>query len=98
MVSTDSMKKRCKLLPRLWGVGGTQRTLQAQVRQARMIVGAAAEGRRKFTICFLDWEIIDGSEAALHQSHSIKFPVLVAIGAKPAPAVVMPFIRIAHRD
>ncbi len=52
----------------------------------------------KFAICRIDWEIVDGGVATLHQSCRIIFPVLVAIGAKPAPAVVMPFIRIAHRE
>jgi len=75
-----------------------QRTLQGQVRQARMIVRPAAERPVEFGICRLDWDIVDGGEATLHQSCRIIFPVLVAIRAKPVPAVVMPFIRVAHRD
>jgi len=35
-----------------------QRTLQGQVRQARMIVRAAAERPVEFGICRLDWDIV----------------------------------------
>jgi len=46
----------------------------------------------EFTIYRLDWEIVDGSEAGcINPPHHIPSS---SIGAKPAPAVVMPFIRI----
>jgi hypothetical protein len=74
--------------------------LQPQVRQARMIVRATAERPMEFAICRLHWEIVDGSEAALHWesiSRSIDFACAAdptvfhtKASALPAPSGVPP--------
>src|SRR4029077_8011898 len=61
-------------------------------------VGATAQGPVKAAVRFADWGIIDGCEAATHQAVVVKLPILVAVGAKPVAAVVMPFIGKTHRD
>ena len=91
---------------RLWFVGGGGEVVRAsrgevsepQLRESRVIVGAAAEGPAKLAFGFLDRQIVDGREPTLHEARGIELPILIAIRANPLAAVVMAFIGEANRD
>ena len=63
-----------------------------------MIVRTPPEGPAEKTLRFCDRTFIDAGMAALHQAVFDKFPILVAIGAKPVSAVIMILVSIANRD
>src|SRR5215471_4068733 len=63
-----------------------------------MIVRATAERPMVFALALLDRKVVDAGDAKPHQAVLIELPVLVAVTAEPAPAVVMPLIGEAHRD
>src|SRR5215471_21518109 len=63
-----------------------------------MIVGATAQGPVKAAVSLADWRIIDAREPATHQAVLAKLPILVSVGAKPVPAVVVPLIGKTHRN
>ena len=52
----------------------------------------------EFTVGFLDRQVVDAGEAALHVAESIKFPLFVAVGAEPLAGIIVPFIFEAHGD
>src|SRR5215467_7832204 len=66
--------------------------------QARMIIGTAAKRPMIFPLALLDREVIYAGNAPAHKALLIEFPVLVAVAAKPAAAIIMPFVRETHRD
>ena len=74
------------------------RALQPQFAQSRVIVRATALGPVKQTLALGDGQIVDAGVARLHQSVLVEFPVLVAVGAKPVAAVVVPLIGKAYRN
>src|SRR3954453_1210299 len=51
-----------------------------------------------FPIALLDREVIYAGNAPAHKALLIEFPVLVAVAAKPAAAIIMPFVGETHRD
>ncbi len=59
---------------------------------------AAAKRPVILPVGFLDRQIIDASETSLHQAGRVELPVLVAIGAEPVAAIVVPLIGKAHGD
>src|SRR2546430_5832186 len=61
-----------------------------------MRIGPAAKRPMIFSFRLLDWEIVDACVAKPHQTMIIKFPILIAVGAKPIPGVVVPFVSEAH--
>src|SRR4051812_6070454 len=63
-----------------------------------MIIRSAPERPMKLAIGCVDWQIIDARKAPLHQTVLSKLPVLIAIGAKPIPGLVVPLIRKADGD
>src|ERR1700688_3830102 len=63
-----------------------------------MIIRTAPERPVTFALRLLDWQIVDGSKPQAHQPVLIELPILIAIGAKPIPGVIVPFIGKAHRD
>src|SRR3954453_18175305 len=63
-----------------------------------MVVGAPAKRPVIFAVAFLDRQIIDAGDPKPHQPLIVELPVLVAVTAKPAAAVIVPFIGEAHRD
>ena len=63
-----------------------------------MIVGATPEWPEIFAVGFFYRQVVDAGEAALHQAGRIELPILVAIGAEPVAAVVVPFVGKAHGD
>lgn len=52
----------------------------------------------KAPLCLLNRRIVDAGDAAAHQAVGVEFPVLVAVGAIPMAAVVVPFVGKAHGD
>src|SRR6202022_3412772 len=69
---------------------------QAEVAERRVIVRTAAERPMVFALALLDGQIVDAGEAHAHQAMCGELPVLVAVAAEPAAAVVVPFIGEAH--
>src|SRR3954468_2079176 len=63
-----------------------------------MVVGASAQRPMILALVLLDWKIVDAGDAQAHQAMLVELPVLVAIAAKPLPAVVVPLVGKAHRD
>src|SRR5262249_14472535 len=49
-------------------------------------------------LAILDRQVVDAGDAPPHQAVLIELPVLVAIAAKPAAGIVVPFICKAHGD
>ena len=45
-----------------------------------------------------DRQVIDRGEARFRETVGVELPVLVAIRPEPVPAIVVPFIGIAHGD
>src|SRR6188508_3008280 len=77
---------------------GTARTLQSQVREARMLVRAAPERPAVLSFALGDREVVDARDAPAHVAERIELPVLVAVRAEPGPRIVVPFICKAHGD
>src|SRR5262245_53062596 len=69
---------------------------QAEVAQARMVVGTAAERPVEFPLPLGDGQVVDAGEAAAHQAVGIELPVLVAVAAEPAPGIVAAPVRETH--
>src|SRR5215471_14297164 len=51
-----------------------------------------------FPLALLDREVIYTGNAPAHKAVLIEFPVLVAVAAKPAAAIIMPFVGKTHGD
>ena len=49
-----------------------------------------------FSICWPDGEVVDASEAALHQTVVSKFPILVTVGAEQVVRIIVPFVSKTH--
>jgi hypothetical protein len=62
-----------------------------------MIVWPLAERPVEFAVAVGDRLLVDAGDAPFHQAVGVKFPVLVAIGTKPIPAVVVILIGKAYR-
>ena len=78
--------------------GGWAGRSEAEVAEAGVIVGTAAQGPMKAALGLADWRIVDAGETAAHQAVFAKLPILVPVGAEPGAAVVVPLIRKAHGD
>src|SRR3954449_12485147 len=63
-----------------------------------MIVRTAPERPKEFAFAFGNWRIIDAGNTPPHQTALVELPILIAIGAEPAAAIVAPLIGKAHRD
>src|SRR5262249_54449944 len=63
-----------------------------------MIIGAPAERPVILALAFPDGKVIDAGDAQAHQPVLVEFPVLVAVAAEPAAAVVVPLVGEAHGD
>src|SRR5262245_35733367 len=57
-----------------------------------MFIWATTKRPMILALRLLDGQVVDRCKPELHQAVSIKLPVLIAVGAKPIPGVVMPFI------
>src|ERR1700730_5001695 len=63
-----------------------------------MIIRTAPQYPVVLALRLLDWQIVDGSKPQAHQAVLIELPILIAIGTKPIPSVIAPFIGKAHSD
>ena len=63
-----------------------------------MIVRAAARGPEELTLASSIGRSLMHGVTMMHQAFGIEFPVLVAVGAEPLAAVVVPFIGETHGD
>src|SRR5580704_2544140 len=72
--------------------------LKAQLAQRWVIVGTATVRPAIFALAFLDRQIVDAGDAPPHQAVLIELPVFVAVAAKPAAGIVVPFIGKANGD
>ncbi len=61
-----------------------------------MIVRTASKRPAIFAFAFGYRYIIDAGNAPAHQTMFVKFPVLVAVTAKPIAAIIAPLIGEAH--
>nr|KGS61218.1 hypothetical protein X990_5421 [Burkholderia pseudomallei MSHR4868] len=75
-----------------------RRRSKSEIRQARMIVGPAAERPVEQAVRFADRHVVDARMTMRHQAVLVELPVLVAIRAEPVARVVAPLVREAHRD
>ena len=107
----DTMKRPAeevegKLHPRRAKVGTSTRpavkpcslSLEPEIRERGVIVRATTERPMVFALVGPDRQVVDAGVASAHQTLIVELPVLVAIAAKPAAAVVMPFVGEAHGD
>jgi hypothetical protein len=63
-----------------------------------MICRARAERPMEPPVRLPDRHVVDAGFASAHQALAIKLPLLVAVGAKPVPRIVMPFVLEANGD
>src|SRR6185437_6400642 len=63
-----------------------------------MAVGPPAERPVVFALGLGDRQVIDAGVTPAHEPAFVEFPVLVAVGAEPRSAVVMPLVREADGD
>lgn len=63
-----------------------------------MIVRPSAEGSSKFSVAFVNGQVIDTGKAHSHQAQLIKFPGFIAVKAMPGAGIVMPLKGEAHCD
>src|SRR5215475_11067326 len=67
--------------------------------QSRHVGGTRARRRPVEAAILLGYlDVVDAGLAAAHQAVLIEFPLLVAVGAVPLAARVVPLILKAHRD
>src|SRR5271170_6742073 len=62
-----------------------------------MLVGTPAGGPEILAVGFGNRQVVDAGDAPTHEAVVIELPELVAVGAEPLAAVVMPFVGEAHR-
>src|SRR5262249_29314384 len=72
--------------------------LKAEVGEAGMSVGTAAEWPMIFAIVFADGQIVDAGDATAHVAVFVEFPVLVSVGTEPVARVVTPFVGESDSD
>src|SRR5262245_28875842 len=63
-----------------------------------MIIGATAKRPVIFAFALLDRKVIYTGDAQTLEPLSIELPILIAIAAKPAAAIVMPLVGETHRN
>ena len=59
--------------------------LETQIREAGVIVWAAAEGPVEFAVGFFDGEVVDAGVTVVHDAVFVELPVFVAVGANQLP-------------
>src|SRR6476619_3990010 len=63
-----------------------------------MLLGPPAQGPVILAVRRGDWLVVYAGDAPAHQSFSVELPVLIAVAAEPATAIVAPFIGKVHGD
>jgi len=70
--------------------------LEAECAKPWVIVRTASKRPAIFAFALGDRSIVDAGNAAAHETMFVKFPVLVAVTAKPIAAVIVPLISKAY--
>src|SRR5260221_3033450 len=73
-------------------------SLETQLAERGMAVGAPAQWPMVFALRLADPHVVDAGDAPGHQPVPVEFPVLVAVTAEPLAAIVMPLVGKAHGD
>src|SRR5262245_31998807 len=96
--SVTRHRLRCE--PRLRRASATKpwEHLQAEIAQPWMIVGPSSERPMILAIRCSNRQVVDARNPQAHQSLLVEVPVLVAIAAEPASAVVVPLVGETHCD
>lgn len=82
-----------------WGIQSILKECsQPQIRKPRMLIGAPPERPEILAVGLPDRQIVDARVSFLHQSIGIEFPILVSVGTKPIPTVVVPLVGKPDRD
>ena len=63
-----------------------------------MIIGTTAEWPKIFAIRLANWQIVNTGQTPRHITAGVKFPILVSVGAKPVPTVIVPFVSESDGD
>src|SRR5258708_2718327 len=71
---------------------------ESRLRQAGMTAGARAKRPMEFALGLHDTDMVDARLASSHQAVVSELPLLIAMGAIPIAAVVMPFIGKANSN
>src|ERR1700692_188776 len=71
--------------------------LKTQVAQPSVVVGAPSAWPVKLALRLLDRQVIDAGVPRIHQTFGVKFPILVAVSAKPTARVIVILIRKPNR-
>src|SRR6188472_4508614 len=84
-------------MPRRWRSGSPMSVRDLfeprHIRRSR-----ARRGPQETAILKFDRHVVDRGLTPLHQAGFVEFPLLVAVGAKPRAAFIVPLILEAHRD
>src|SRR5262249_51875349 len=70
----------------------------AQVGEAPVPPGPTPKGPEVLPVGVANRQIVDAGQAARHEAAVVEFPVLVAVGPEPLPAVVVPLVGEPHGD
>src|ERR1700693_5813487 len=71
---------------------------EPRIAQSRRIIRTPPWCPVILALHLFDWPIVDGSKPQAHQPVLIELPIFIAIGAKPIPGVIVPFIGKADGD
>src|SRR5690242_7036261 len=69
-----------------------------EIAQGRVVIGTTTKLPVVSALVFPDREVVDAGNAQTHQAVLVELPILVAIAAKPIPAVVVPLVGETNRD
>ena len=73
-------------------------SLEAEIAQRRVIVGASAKRPVVLAVTLIYRRIVDAGDAQAHWAVIVELPILVAVAAEPVAAVIVPFVGEAHGD
>src|SRR6185437_7862240 len=71
---------------------------EPEIGQSGMIVRPAAQRPAVLALGFGDRQVVDARVPAAHEAALIELPVLVAVGAEPGAAVIVPLVGEANRN
>ncbi len=63
-----------------------------------MMIRSAAKRPVVLPFRFLDGKVVDAGEPPTHEAVVAKLPVLIPIGSKPIPQIIVPLVGKTHRD
>src|SRR5258705_12875446 len=81
-----------------WPGRGDLRESHSEIGQPGMIDRTRTRWPEEFAFFRRDRHVVDARLAPAHQTVAVELPLLIAIGAEPVAAIVVPFILEAHRD